>query len=223
MLFKPKSTGMTKLEKLYNAIQELKELGVKLPDELIEETNRVEEEIIQKEVIPALSDAIDPIISQIQRELLLIVEYIPDEPLQVKMTRKRSFKFSEEEEKSVTKRKEFKKESSYTISPHTKSKKTNLAVTFPDGTIIKNRFAWKTLCDAIEKAGAEKVAKLGIRQSGIDLVSKVEDDYYQQHRIKGGYLVLTHSSTEMKRNHIEYISQKLGLNMKVKIFKPVND
>jgi hypothetical protein len=62
---------MTKLEKLYNAIQELKEPGVKLPEELIEETNRVEEEIIKNEVIPTLSDAIDPIISQIQRELLL--------------------------------------------------------------------------------------------------------------------------------------------------------
>lgn len=214
---------MTKLEELYNAIQKLKELGVKLPEKLIEETNRVEEEIIKNEVIPTLSDAIDPIISQIQRELLLIVEYIPDEPLQVKMTRKRSFKFSEEEDSSIRKRKEFKKESSYTVSPHTKSKKTNLAVTFPDGTVIKNRFAWKTLCDTIEKVGAEKVARLGIRQSGIDLVSTVEDDYYQQHRIKGGYWVLTHSSTEMKKNHIEYISQELGLNLTVKIFKPGNE
>lgn len=211
---------MTKLEKLYNAIQELKELGVKLPEELIEETNRVEEEIIKNEVIPTLSDAIDPIISQIQRELLLIVEYIPDEPLQVKMTRKRSFKFSEEEDNSIRRRKEFKKESSYTVSPHTKSKKTNLTVTFPDDTVIKNRFAWKTLCDTIEKAGAEKVARLGIRQSGIDLVSTVEDDYYQQHRIKGGYLILTHSSTEMKKNHIESISRELGLNLKVKIITP---
>lgn len=43
---------MTKLEQLYNSIQNLKELGVQLPDKLIEETNRVEEEIIQKEVIP---------------------------------------------------------------------------------------------------------------------------------------------------------------------------
>lgn len=145
---------MTKLEQLYNAIQNLKELGVKLPEELIEETNRVEGEIIQKEVIPALSDAIDPIISQIQRELVLVVEYIPNEPLQVKMTRKRSFKLTEEEDKIVEKRKEFKKETSYTVSPHTKSKKTNLIVTFPDGTEINNRFAYQTLCDTIQKIGA---------------------------------------------------------------------
>jgi len=33
---------MTKLEQLYNSIENLKELGVELPDKLIEETNRVE-------------------------------------------------------------------------------------------------------------------------------------------------------------------------------------
>lgn len=177
---------MTKLEQLYNAIQNLKELGVQLPEKLIEETNRVEEEIIQNEVIPALSDAIEPIISQIQRELVLVVEYIPDEPLQVKMTRKRSFKLTEEEDRLTAKRKEFKKEERYTLAPHTKSKWTNLFVEFPDGTVIQNRFAYQTLCDVIEKAGAEKVMTLGIRQSGIDLVSRKEDDFYQQHKIKGG-------------------------------------
>lgn len=208
---------MTKLEQLYNSIQNLKELGVKLPDKLIEETNRVEEDIIQKEVIPALSKAIDPIINQIQRELLLVVEYVPDEPLQVKMTRKRSFKFQEEEEKLETKRKEFKKEKSYTLTPHTKSKWTNLLVIFPDGTEITNRFAYQTLCDTIEKVGAEKVAGLNIRQSGIDLVSKTEDDFYQQHKIKNNWLVLTHSSTKLKKNHIEEISKRLNLNLKVKM------
>lgn len=207
---------MTKLEQLYNSIQNLKELGVKLPDKLIEETNRVEEDIIQKEVIPALSKAIDPIINQIQRELLLVVEYVPDEPLQVKMTRKRSFKF-QEEEKLETKRKEFKKEKSYTLTPHTKSKWTNLLVIFPDGSEITNRFAYQTLCDTIEKVGAEKVAKLNIRQSGIDLVSKTEDDFYQQHKIKNDWLVLTHSSTKGKKSHIEEISKRLNLNLKVKM------
>lgn len=206
---------MTKLEQLYNAIQNLKELGVQLPEKLIEETNRVEGEIIQNEVIPALSEAIEPIINQIQRELVLVVEYIPEEPLQVKMTRKRSFKLTEEEDRLTVKRKDFKKESSYTLAPHTKSKWTNLLVEFPDGTKIQNRFAYQTLCDVIKQAGAEKVAQLGIRQSGTDLVSKNEDDFYQQHTIKGGWLVMTHSSTEQKKQHIEEISRLLYLGLKV--------
>ena len=207
---------MSKLEKLYNSIAKLKELGIKLPKELLEETDRVEEEIIKNEVIPALSDAIEPIITQIQRELVLVVDYIPNEPLQVRMSRKRNFKMGEEEGTVPLKRKEFKKEQTYTITPHTKSKKTNLEVLMPDGSIISNRFAYQTFCEVIERLGPEKVAALGLRQSGIDLVSKVEDDFYQQHRIRGGYLVLTHSSTEQKKVYIEEIANRLSIDLVVR-------
>ncbi len=131
------------------------------------------------------------------------------------MTRKRSFKFSEEEENFETKRKEFKKEQSYTLTPHSKSKWTNLVVKFPDGKEISNKFAYQTLCDVIENVGPENVVRLGIRQSGTDLVSKTEDDFYQQHKISGGWLVLTHSSTDAKKAHLEEISKRLKLNLKV--------
>ncbi len=210
---------MTKLEKLYNSIENLKELGVQLPDKLIEETTRVEEEIIQDELLPALSNAIDPIISQIQRELVLVIDYIPNEPLQVRMTRKRSFKFPEEEEKMLGNTKSVQKETSYTVAPHTKSKKTNLEVAFPDGTKIKNRFAYQTFCRAIEKMQPEKVQELGLKQSGIDLISKDEDEFYNQHKIKGGFWVVTHSSTQQKKHHLEEISKRLGIKLKVKILK----
>ncbi|MBL7817262.1 MAG: winged helix-turn-helix domain-containing protein [Saprospiraceae bacterium] len=89
---------MTKIEQLYNSIQTLKELGVQLPQGLIEETNRVEEEIIKNDIIPALAETISPIIEQIQRGIILVVEYVPNEPLTVKLTRKRSFAIPEEQD-----------------------------------------------------------------------------------------------------------------------------
>lgn len=52
---------MTKLDDLYKSIQTLKELGVQLDSKLIEETNRVEEEIIKNEILPALAQTIDPL------------------------------------------------------------------------------------------------------------------------------------------------------------------
>lgn len=208
---------MTKLEKLYQTINNFKELGFKLSEDVIDETNRVEEEIIQKEVIPALAKAIDPIIAQIQRELVLVVEYIPDEPLTVKMTRKRSFKLSEEDDRVVTERKGFKKEKSYTIAPHTKSKKKNMVVTFPDGTVLENQFAYQTFCQAIEKIDPEKAAALELRQSGINIVSKVKDEFYNQHEVKGGWFILTHSSTALKKEHLETIAKALHIKLKVKL------
>ena len=89
---------MTRIEELYSSIQTLKKLGVKLPEELIEETNRVEEEIIKNDIIPALAETISPIIGQIQRGIVLVVEYTPNEPLSVKLTRKRSFAIPQEQD-----------------------------------------------------------------------------------------------------------------------------
>lgn len=208
---------MTQLEKLYNAIESLKELGVALPQELIENTNMVEEEIIQNEVIPALSEAIEPIISQIQRELILVVEYVPDEPLQVRMTRKRSFKIPEPMDATPVSTNAVNNERKFTIAPHSKSKKTNLVVTFPDGTRIENQFAYQTFCQAIEKIGPERVTSLNIRQCGINIVSKEKDDFYNQHTIPGGWLVLTHSSTALKKEHLEQIARQLKFPLKVEI------
>src|SRR5690606_29748805 len=107
------------------------------------------------------------------------------EPLQVKMTRKRSFRLSEAEEESVAGKKDLKKEKSFTISPHTKSRKKNMVVTFPDGTRLENQFAYQTFCQAIEKIGAEKITSLNIKQSGINIVSRTKDEFYNQHQIRG--------------------------------------
>jgi hypothetical protein len=203
---------MTKLEQLYNAINTLKELGLKLPDDLIEQANQVETEIIEREVIPTLSEAIDPVISQIRRELILVVEYTPDEPLLVKITRKRSFK---QDEDAFTTANETIKQSSFVIAPHNKSKKTNLVVTFPDGTKISNQFAYQTFCQTIEKIGEAKVASLGLKQYGTELVSQARDDYYQQQKTKNGFYIATHSSTRYKRDILEDISKRLALNLQI--------
>jgi hypothetical protein len=205
---------MTELEQFYNSLQYLRDHGLTLSD--MEDINRAEEEIIQKEIIPALSDAIAPIISQIQRGLILEVIYVPDEPLQVKIPPKSNREPLKEEQQSITGQEEINEEQPRTIPPHLKAKATNLVVSFPDGTQISNQYAYQTLCDTIEKAGPESVMALEIRVYGIDLVSKTKNNRYVQHKIKGGYLVLTQTSTEVKKTQLEVISRRLNLNLEVK-------
>lgn len=208
---------MNKLETLYNAIENFKTLGVKIDEKTIESTLSVEESIIRSEMIPAMSNAIIPIISQIQRELVLVIEYSPDKPIELKMTRKRSFKLTEEEESIITQRKEFKKEVKYTLKSHTKSPKTNLLVSFPTGEKIKNKLAMNTFCEVIEKIGLQKVEKLNIRSCGSNLVSKIKSPTYRQKKLKNGYYIITQTSTNQKKKHLELISKKLNLNLTVEI------
>ena len=43
---------MTKLQKLYSTIQNLKELGLELGDDLLKQTSELEQEIIKNEILP---------------------------------------------------------------------------------------------------------------------------------------------------------------------------
>lgn len=208
---------MTKLEKLYSTIQNLKELGLELGEDLLKQTNELEQEIIKKEILPVISEKIEPIISQIQRELVLVVDYVPNEPLSVRLSRKRNFSAEMETIEIVPDPQV--EHNIGTIKRNTtkKSSKTNLRVTFPDGKIIENRFAYETLYEVVKLAGTEKVRSLGIIQCGVPLVSNTLDNFYNQKEISKGLYLITHSSTVQKRQQIERISEALKLELKVDI------
>jgi hypothetical protein len=209
---------MTQLEKLYQSIETLKELGVQLPEKLIDDTNRVEEEIIKNDIIPVLASSISPVINQIQREIVLVIEYVPDEPLSVRLTRKRSMAIPFEVEVSSDKKtKEFTERETFTISPHSKSSKTTLKVKFPDGKTISHRFAYDTLVDTIKLVGHEKVRTLNIMCCGVPLVSSRKDNFYRQHELSKDVYIMTHSSTRTKKDQLDEMSKKLSLGLKTEI------
>jgi len=52
-----------------------------------------------------------------------------------------------------------------------------------------------------------------------NLVSKRKDDFYNQHEISGGWLVVTHSATITKRQQLEKISKQLNLGLKIDIIE----
>jgi hypothetical protein len=153
---------MTKLEKLYSTIQNLKELGLELGEDLLKQTNELEQEIIKKEILPVISEKIEPIIGQIQRELVLVVDYVPNEPLSVRLSRKRNFSAEMETIEIVPDPQVEHNIGTIKRNATKKSSKTNLRVTFPDGKVIENRFAYETLYEVILLAGTERVRALGI-------------------------------------------------------------
>lgn len=208
---------MTKLEKLYSTIQNLKELGLELGDDLLKQTNELEQEIIKKEILPVISEKIEPIIGQIQRELVLVVDYVPNEPLSVRLSRKRNFSAEMETIEIVPDPQVEHNIGTIKRNATKKSSKTNLRVTFPDGKVIENRFAYETLYEVVKLAGTEKVRALGIVQCGVPLVSNTLDNFYNQKEIGKGLYLITHSSTVQKRQQIERISEALKLGLEIEI------
>ncbi len=208
---------MTKLQKLYSTIQNLKELGLELGNDLLKQTSELEQEIIKKEILPVVSEKIEPIISQIQRELVLVVDYVPNEPLSVRISRKRNFTDQMETIEIVPDPKVDHNIGTIKRNSRSKSAKTNLRVTLPNGKVIENHFAYETLQEVVMLAGVEKVRSIGIIQCGVPLISNTQDNFYNQKEIAKGMFLITHSSTGQKRQQIEKISDALNLNLKVEI------
>lgn len=208
---------MTKLQKLYSTIQNLKELGLELGNDLLKQTSELEQEIIKKEILPVVSEKIEPIISQIQRELVLVVDYVPNEPLSVRISRKRNFTDQMETIEIVPDPKVDHNIGTIKRNSRSKSAKTNLRVTLPNCKVIENHFAYETLQEVVMLAGVEKVRSIGIIQCGVPLISNTQDNFYNQKEIAKGMFLITHSSTGQKRQQIEKISDALNLNLKVEI------
>lgn len=82
---------MSRLSDLYKAMETLRKEGLPVNEDLERKANELEEDIIKKEILPVLSKTIEPALQPVKRELVLVVDYVPGNPLSVHLSRKRNF------------------------------------------------------------------------------------------------------------------------------------
>ena len=82
---------MSRLSDLYKAMETLRKEGLPVNEDLEKKASELEEEIIKKEILPVLSKTIEPALQPVKRELVLVVDYVPGQPLSVHLSRKRNF------------------------------------------------------------------------------------------------------------------------------------
>ena len=222
---------MTKLEKLYSIIENSREVGVKLSKDVLQQVEELEEGIIKEEILPALGNDIAPRLEPIKRDLVLVVEYHPGEPISVALSRKT--KISEiMGAKTLTPRSStpVKSEEEPTeVKPHEPTKHIEnttkgMRVTFPDGTVIWHRQAIDTFIDALCKIGLERIPPLGIvHGNGYNLVSRDKRPTVPgriwQHECDGWY-IYSNISNEKKAEDLKRISDYYRLGLKIEEGKP---
>ena len=209
---------MTKLETLNASIKGLQDLGLPLNEETLKAADELEEQLIKTEILPAMSKDIEPMLSQIQRELVLVVEYKPGTPISVALSRKTNIaelldaKILEQDPQA-----EHKEGKKHEKPIERINGKTVLRVTFPDGTVIADKKAKITFAETIKRIGLMKVRNLGISFCHVPIVSNTLDKKYGKAQIPvgDGLYVMTHSSTHDKKKQLDKISQELGLRLKV--------
>lgn len=199
-------------------IANAQDLGIDLGDDVFKQTDKLEEELIKKEILPVIKDQIEPTLGQIKRDLTLVVDYVPDAPIRIRLSREPGI-YNREDFVELTpdpKAEHSTHKGGKTIS---RASKSVVKVTRRDKTVIMEATSAATLVAAIKEADPLKVRELGIICCKVPLVSTTKDEKYgnTQVVVAPGLYVITHSNNMMKKDYLERISKALHLGWKVEI------
>ena len=213
---------MSRLSDLYKAMETLRKEGLSLNDDLERQVSELEEDIIKKEILPVVTETIEPALKQVQRELVLVVDYHPGMPISVSLSRKTNITelidAKRLEADPEVEHKEFgpRKNKRTQIAP-----KTGLCIRRKDGSILQEHDATTTFTSAIIEAGLLKVRELDVKFCRINVVSTTKDKKYghAQREAAPGLYVLTHSSTKDKKKILDKINTALNMGWQIEIVK----
>ncbi len=213
---------MSRLSDLYKAMETLRKEGLSLNEDLERQVSELEEDIIKKEILPVVTETIEPALKQVQRELVLVVDYHPGMPISVSLSRKTNITqlidAKRLEADPEVEHKEFgpRKNKRTQIAP-----KTGLCIRRKDGSILQERDAATTFTSAIIEAGLMRVRELNVRFCRINVVSTTKDKKYghAQREAAPGLYVLTHSSTKDKMKMLDKINKALDMGWKIEVVK----
>jgi hypothetical protein len=216
---------MSRLDDLYKAMETLHKEGLPVNEDLEQKANEIEEEIIKKEILPILTKNIEPALQPVKRELVLVVDYVPGQPLSVHLSRKRNFTADMPDAKEIVIDPEVahREHGSHTDSDDKiqRGPARDMAVFFPDGTIIAEKKAVDTLVKVVQKIGVAKVRQVveeyNLKFCRVPVISNRRDAKYgkSQRDLGDGWLLITHSNNPMKKTFIEKVSNVLQLGIKV--------
>ncbi len=214
---------MSRLSKLYEAMETLHKEGLPVDENLEKKANELEEDIIKKEILPVLSKTIEPALQPVQRELVLVVDYVPGQPLSVHLSRKRNFaaELTDAKEMVLDPEVEHRKHESRQDEKIERGPKRDMTVIFPDGTVIAEKTAVETLVAVVKKIGVAEVRKVveeyNLVFCKVPVISNRRDAKYgkSQKELGDGWLLITHSNNPMKKAFIEKVSEVLHLGIKV--------
>ena len=214
---------MSRLSKLYEAMETLRKEGLPVDENLERKVNELEEDIIKKEILPVLSKTIEPALQSVKRELVLVVDYVPGQPLSVHLSRKRNFaaELTDVKEMVLDPEVTHRDRHSSLEEKIERGPARELSVVFPDGTVIAEKTAAETMVAVVQKIGVARVRQVveeyNLKFCKVPVISNRRDTKYgsSQRDLGGGWLLITHSNNPMKKAFIEKVSEALHLGIKV--------
>lgn len=201
---------MSNLNELYQALEILTNNGLNT-DEVVKRICAEEGRIASEEAASALKAAAEKSLSGLGHDVSFRVVYHSGSAM-ADVSVEPDFAASGEREEKI------REDAASNLTPAISGSRKRLRVTFPDGKVICERRAWETMARTIERIGPERVAQMVIIRCGVPLVDTSHSSVQYaraQHRIAGGFFLMTCSSTASKAADLRAISSALGLGLKV--------
>lgn len=163
----------------------------------------MEEDIIKKEILPVLSKTIEPALQPVKRELVLVVDYVPEHPLSVHLSRKRNFaaELTDAKEMVLDPEVKHRNRNSNSEGKVERSPASDMSVIFPDGTVIAEKTAVETLVAVVRKIGVAEIRRVvedyNLKFCRVPVISNRRDAKYgRSQRDLGGWLVVDNTQQQ---------------------------
>ena len=193
---------MEKLNKAYDAVEMLENLGLPISCELSNGIAKMEREYLCEEIIPLIKQELEPMLERLKNCFNMEVTYTKDDGLEIKLVdtlKSNQSLFPTSDSRGYRK------------------KKYIIRVTFPDKHVSCHNMVSNTFADVVKYAGPMNVEKLGIMMLGKNIVSSTlfENERYAagQQEVEPGIYVSTYCDTEKKLEILKTINRELKLNL----------
>lgn len=195
---------MDKLDKAYEAVDLLENLGLPVSNEQLNAIAQMERDCLRDEIIPLIKQELEPMVQKMRNQFNMKVVYTKENGLDILL--------SEPNVQSTN-------QTSGTDDRNYRKKKFIIRVVFPNNRVSCQKIVANTFFDVIKYAGAKNVERLGIMALGQNIITNElhEKEQYRpyQREIEPGLYVNTFLDTDKKYEVLKMINRELNLNLTI--------
>ena len=196
--------GMDKLDKAYEAVDLLENLGLPVSNEQLNAISQMEKDYLSEEIIPLIKQELEPMVQKLRNQFNMTVVYAKENGLEILLSEPNMC--SSNQPHRIDDRKN-------------RKKKFIIRVKFPDNRVSCQKIVANTFFDVIKYAGAENVERLGIMALGQNIITNElhEKEQYRpyQREIEPGLYLNTCIDTDKKYEVLRIINRELNLNLTI--------
>lgn len=211
---------MSKLAEYYSFIEGMEE---RLTNDQRRAFMEIENELINEEILPAISKSVSSVLANIRTPLTMVIEFDPSIGITVKRIRDKVIVDyqSTKQDDTLSLEQKKNKDMIITVEPDvvkTLSKSKGFEVTFPDGTVVRRKNAKTVFVDTLRYIGLDMVALFrGRTFKGFPLVGKRKRTVGKvkwQEEVDGWYIYINMNNAT-KRQLLRMISDEMHLELKI--------